>query len=287
MRRIIIAAAVSVALLIAFTGGPSPTSANPAAVWVLNLTVVNASSAAAGCTTPHNCDLSTRPDRAALLSNFGALQTQSGGKVEQEPSGFVGTPAAGFTDILVQTDGSSTPVVMNGRGLRCTPACDGVTTSTPNAIDHFVAYKITDTGTYSIGDTIVATAQQDSVTLDSRTIMVVGPPPPSVGGIAQQPDVTALSSALTAGDSKVGGGWRAGAGVTVMLLVAGACGWYVRRRRRCKRTQGTRWRQAAVRGFSDGGLPIHVPASDVSSSAGATRARAREAWPNTMWGGLK
>jgi hypothetical protein len=37
-----------------------------------------------------------------------------------------------------------------------------------------VAYKVTDTGTHSSGDTLAATAQQDAVTVDSETITVVG-----------------------------------------------------------------------------------------------------------------
>jgi hypothetical protein len=235
MRRIIVAAVViNMAALIAFTRGSSRTYANPVAVWVLNLNVVNASTAAAGCTAPHNCDLTTTADRAALLSNFGTLQTQSGGKVEQEPSGFVGTPTAGFTYILVQANGLATAVYLNGRGLTCTPACDALTKWSTDPIDHYVAYKITDTGSHNVGDTLVATAIQDAVSLDSITITVV-PPPPSVGGVAEQPDVVASIAHAERGDDVNPAKNRtayAFFGIALAVVVAfGAAGWYVRWKR--------------------------------------------------------
>jgi hypothetical protein len=226
MRRIMIASIVSAAITVVFAGRPSPGYANPASVWVANLDVVNASSAAGGCTIPHNCDLTTTADRAALLSSFGTLQTQSGGRVEQEPTGFVGTPPAGFTYVLVQTDGSLTQLRLNGRGLTCTPACDALTTTTPNATDHFVAYKITDTGSHHVGDMLVATAMQDAVTLDSATIVIVGP---SVGGIAEQPDVAALPARTSSGGDPMA--YTLGGAALALVAVIGAGSWYVRRKR--------------------------------------------------------
>ena len=195
-------------------------------MWVLNLTVVNSSSAAAGCTTPHNCDLATVADRAALFSNFGTLQTLGGGAVQQEPSGFTGTPEAGFTYILAQTDGSLTGMKMNGRGLTCTPGCDATTSEWPNATDYFVAYKITDTGTHNIGDSLLATAAQDLITLDSIPIVVVGPP--TVGGIAEQPDVASLPPAAASSGLDNSAAYIVGG--ILLATIIGAGGWYVRRK---------------------------------------------------------
>ncbi len=63
---------------------------------------------------------------------------------------------------------------MNGRGLTCSPACDAITSVFPDATDYFAVFTVLDGGTHSPGDTLVVTATQDAVTLDSATVTVVG-----------------------------------------------------------------------------------------------------------------
>lgn len=219
MRSIVIASIACGLICGVAAARPTVGRAVPSSVWVLNQTVVDASGAAAGCTVPHHCNLTTPADRAVLLSSFNALQTMGGAQVQQEPSGFMGTPTAGFSYILVQTDSSPTPVQLNGRGLTCTPACDAIGTSSPDA-DNFLAYKIMDTGTHGVGDMFPATAIQEAVTVDSTTIRVVAGPAPSVGGIAEQPSVAALPAAGTGGSRGPAAYAIVAAALALLLIVA-------------------------------------------------------------------
>jgi len=64
--------------------------------------------------------------------------------------------------------------------------------------------------------------------LDYAGLNPSGPPPPSVGGIAEPPDLTALRS-TAASSARSHGSYFVGAGVALVVEVAGAVGW--RRRR--------------------------------------------------------
>jgi hypothetical protein len=209
---------------------PPAAHANPVATWLLNINVVNASTVSAACSVPHNCDLTSPADRTALYSSFGSLQAAGKGKVEQEPLGFSGTPPSGFVYIVAQTDGSMTSVELNGRGLTCAPACDH-TVSTVNASDHMIAYKITDTGSRSVGDMFPATFLQDTITIDTNTITIVAAPMLSVGGVAEQPDGTALPAPAAASGDHTTQYALGGSIALAVLSVAGASAWYVRRKR--------------------------------------------------------
>ena len=172
MKKFILAAAALTVAVLGFGGlTASTTHANPATIWVINGNVSSAT--ATTPVTPGAFDTALNTSdvtRAPYLSQLDDFQTSSGGQTAAD----VGIPFAGVTYIVVQTDGSGSNVTLNGRGLVCAPLCDGAATSVPNAVDHIVVYTVTSVGTHSSGDTLVATAQQDAVTLDSATITVVG-----------------------------------------------------------------------------------------------------------------
>lgn len=173
MKKLILAAVAVVAVAVLGIGSlTAPTThANPAKIWVVNQNVVNSSAAAASCAAPGACDLTALADRQALASSFDAIQTASAGQVAQT------APIAAFSGsdtILVQSDGSGTNVTLNGRGLTCVPACDGVATAAPDPTDHIAVFAVTDAGVHSLNDTFVVTATEDAVTLDSGTLTVVG-----------------------------------------------------------------------------------------------------------------
>ena len=159
-----LAAALFAVLALVITLAPRQVSANPANVYVINENVATALNGG----TP--VDLTTVAGRAAsgVVSNLAAFDTASAGQVANDHT------HSGQVVILVRTDGSPTNLSLNGRGLSCTPACDGVTNVAPGA-DGYVAYGVTGSGTRSIGDSFAATAVQDSVALDSPAIKVVGP----------------------------------------------------------------------------------------------------------------
>jgi hypothetical protein len=174
LKKLIIAAVAVVAVAVLGIGSlTAPTSqANPAKIWVINGNV--SASIATTAVTPAAFDTAITTDnttRAIYLTQLDTFQTASAGQVAQTAAiaAFSGT-----TYIVVQTDGSGSTVTLNGRGLDCTPACDGTTTAVPDAVDHIVTYTVDDAGTHNLGDTLVATATQDAVTLDSNTMTVVG-----------------------------------------------------------------------------------------------------------------
>jgi hypothetical protein len=182
-KAILAAVAVVAAAVLGFGSLTAPTThANPAKVWVINQNVLNAlDSGASNCGGA--CDPTTAVGRAKFSATLDTVQTASAGQVQRNnPADPVDAnyPEGGFTWILVQTDGSNTAVTLNGRGLSCDAAGAGSTCGTtptpktPDATDHFVVYKIVDTGTHSVGDTLTVTATQDTVALDSSTITVVG-----------------------------------------------------------------------------------------------------------------
>ncbi len=141
-------------------GGPS-TSANPTTISVVNTHVSNAIQ---GSTV----DLTSVAGRTpAVLANVPAFQSASAGQIDP-PAG-----PAGDTVILVKTDGSTTALVLNGRGLVCTPVCDGTTSATIGS-DNYAAWTVTGLGTHALGDTFTVTTTQDGVSLDSSILKVVG-----------------------------------------------------------------------------------------------------------------
>jgi hypothetical protein len=171
-RRVLlpVAGAVMVGAVILASGRlrPVPVHANPAKIWVIN---DNVASAMAGV-SPASFDsaLATSVGRAPYLSQFDAFQFASGAQVA--PASAI--PYAGNVFVVVQTDGSMTNVSLNGRGLTCTPACDGVTFTFPDVADHIVVFQVSGTGTHTTGDSVIVTAVQDAVSIDARTIKVVG-----------------------------------------------------------------------------------------------------------------
>jgi adhesin/invasin len=180
LKKVIIGAvAVVAAAVLGFGSLTAPTThANPAKIWVFNGNVA----ASLAATTPAAINTALVTDdttRAPYLSKFDTWQAASAGQVSQTGIGGV----AGTTYIVVQTDGSNTAVALNGRGLTCaeedpTPAAAvcGTTpvTDVPNAVDHIIVYSVTDVGTHNINDTLVVTATQDAVTLDSESLTIVG-----------------------------------------------------------------------------------------------------------------
>lgn len=167
--------AAAVVVIAAGIGGlRAPTThANPSSIVVINDKVGAALMTAAGTsTTPAAFDtaLTTNTGRATItgLVPFATIQTASGSQISQSPA------VAGNTFILVLSDGSGSAIMVNGRGLVCSPACDNVATQAPDATDHYAVWQVTGTGTHSVGDSVTVTAVQDSVSLDSSANKVVG-----------------------------------------------------------------------------------------------------------------
>src|ERR1700674_382740 len=150
--------------------------ANPSKIWVVNDHVLQTED---GGLWGGVCDPATAAGRAAFSATLDTVQAHSSDAsgdvtVELCAPGCSLPPPAGNTWILVRSDGSGTAVSLNGRGLGCTPLCDNVVTQVPDATDHFVVYEITNTGRDSCGDTLVATALQDAVSLDSNVMIITG-----------------------------------------------------------------------------------------------------------------
>lgn len=145
--------------------------AMPVNIWVFNGNV-----AAATAVTPvtpaafHAALTTSAATRAPYLGQFAAFQARSGGQTALTSA----IPYAGTTYIVAETESSTWPVTLNGRGLVCTPACDDVASTYADATDHMVVFSVTGTGPRSIGDARVATVQNEAVTFDSTAITVVG-----------------------------------------------------------------------------------------------------------------
>ena len=167
MRRL---ATLCVAVMVAAAGGGSsharPAFATPATIWVVNQLVANTMQGAP-------VDFSTPAGRAVVAAKLDAFQDVSAGLmgVTSDVNADSGQPL-----ILVQTDGSATSVVLNGRGLHCSPACDWATATLPDPTDHFVVYTILDAGTHVEGDVVFVSAIQDAVELTGVPLRVIGGP---------------------------------------------------------------------------------------------------------------
>ena len=143
----------------------------PAKVWVINGNVAAATAAVPVAPSTFASALTSsaaRADSCALPLAARRVRRR------ERWSAFPRTLLRGNTFIVYQTDGSLASMSLNGRGLVCSPACDGITTVSPDATDNIVVFEVTGNGTRWPGDLLVATAIQDSVSLDSRTITVVG-----------------------------------------------------------------------------------------------------------------
>jgi hypothetical protein len=151
-----------VAALLAFTGGLVPArraAANPAQIWVVNEYVANAIAAQSGGSFA--CTAASADTNLALLD---AIETASAHQINSD------TAHAGRPCIIVRTDGSTTNIALNGRGLVCATACTGLATIVPSAGANgaFATDEITGNGTFTSGN--VVSAVQDSVVIDSSAL---------------------------------------------------------------------------------------------------------------------
>ena len=165
MRKLV---CTGIAIMVAFAGAGAPhprrAHATPSKIWVVNQLVANA---VHGSTV----DFTTPAGRSAVQSKLDTIQSASGGLIGLTADV---NAATGQPYILVRTDGSGTSVTLNGRGLICSPLCDGIASATPNATDHFVVFTVVEAGTRVEGDAFGATAIQDAVSMDSATLHVFG-----------------------------------------------------------------------------------------------------------------
>lgn len=175
MKKFILAAAALAVAVIGFGGmNASTTYASPVTLWVINGNVASATATtpvtAAAFATALTTDDTTR---APYLSQLDDFDTATDGQIPITAA----IPFGGQTFIVMQTDGSVTAnATLDGKGLTCTPACDGVTAATPDAVDHIIVYTVTDTGTHASGDTLTVDSVQGSpqVSITSEELMVVG-----------------------------------------------------------------------------------------------------------------
>ncbi len=204
MKKLMLAAAALALAVVGFGRlDTSTTFAAPTNVYVINAKVLSAlvgtcptatstSSNTGTVTGAHTCDPRNQSDRGFFASQLSTIQAASGLQTSQAPA------VAGTTWILVQTNGSRTPITLNGQGLVCTTAaavsfaagppivpaqdatvaCDGIVTFTPPAAptawDNFAVFQVTNPGSLSIGATVTSSALQDGTTLAGKTVTVVG-----------------------------------------------------------------------------------------------------------------
>jgi hypothetical protein len=167
-------AAIAGSALLQLADGRAPvTHANPAQVWVVNDHVGGAvlGMSAAAFDTALQTSAATRSGANLTPSNLSLIEAQGGDQVSATSQGAA---FAGHVFVVVLSDGSGTNMTLNGRGLNCTPACDAITSTSPDPIDHVAVWAVSDAGTHSPGDTIAVTVAQDAVTLDSSTVTIVG-----------------------------------------------------------------------------------------------------------------
>ncbi len=142
------------------------THAAPTGILAINQHVADA---LAGSGIPAVADLTTPAGRTAAASNvpLATLAQQSAGQVSSDPA------HAGNTVIIVQVNDPSAAatVALNGKGLVCSPACDNSTAISPDG-DNMVAFTVTGTGSFVSGTAVTAT--QDSVSVDSPPLTLVG-----------------------------------------------------------------------------------------------------------------
>jgi hypothetical protein len=156
----LILGAVALAIAVAGVGtlGTQTVHADPTGIFVINENVKLA------LDPTNDCDLAVDATAACMQP----LHDASAGQLGDEPL------ATGELIVVVLTDGSATPITLNGRGLVCDPVCDG-TTAHPAPGPNRALWTIEDRGTVAIGDSVNITAAQDGVPLNA-TVSVVGVP---------------------------------------------------------------------------------------------------------------
>lgn len=165
MRKL---APFGMAILAALLGAGSPkarhAAADPSEIWAVNQVIANTMQGA-------TVDFSTPAGRAVVAAKLDWFQDVSAGLIGLTSDVNI---SSGQPLILVQTNGSATSVVLEGRGLHCAPACDSVTPASPDPVDHFLVYTVLDAGSHVEGDVVFVSAVQDSVELTGIPLRVIG-----------------------------------------------------------------------------------------------------------------
>jgi len=183
LKKAILAAAALVAVTVLGFGSftASTTQAAPTQVWVIN---DNVATALNGGVAP------TWTAAGLTAGNIAAFDTWAAASGSQINSGVVlGGVPSGKVYIVVKTDGSTSPVALNGKGLTCASVaaggstagnaiCDGTATDVPPTSitfadgGQYVIWQVTAIGTFAGG--VAVTATQNSVSVDSPTLTKVG-----------------------------------------------------------------------------------------------------------------
>ncbi|MBF6601095.1 MAG: hypothetical protein IVW36_11355 [Dehalococcoidia bacterium] len=172
MKKFLVAAAALAVAIIGFGAlGTTTSYAAPTSVLVINQNVANA---LAGTGSPPVADLITPGGRAAAAAKvpLATLAQYSAGQISPAAT-------AGGEVIIVAVDdpNAASTITLNGKGLLCTPVCDGTSASAqaPGS-DLMAAWTVAGSsagvGTYAGA---VVTATQDSVSVDSGALKLVGP----------------------------------------------------------------------------------------------------------------
>lgn len=193
MKKLMLSAAALAVALIGFGSlGASTTLANPAKIWVINANVASAIntgapvSASAFITAMEGTDVT----RAPYLTQLDAFETASAGQVAQTAAIAA---FSGQTLIVVQTDGSSSNVTLNGRGLVC--ASTTTTVSAITAVAITAPYTITTAANHNlmVGNQITISASTTAPSIDG-TYTVATTPSLSTLTLTGSPVVTATGT---------------------------------------------------------------------------------------------
>ncbi len=168
MKKIVLAVAALALAIVGFGSLAAPqASAAPATVWVANANVAFANGVNNGATPPAPLATPwTATSVQPFLTSLTAIQTASGGQINMD------TGNVGATYIVVQTNGSVSPMTLNGNGLVCTPACDNVATQVPSGASPVAVWQVTGIGSFVSGN--VVTATQDAISVNSIALKSVG-----------------------------------------------------------------------------------------------------------------
>lgn len=169
MKKLIVAAAaLAVAVIGAVSLGVPGASADVSSVNVVNTNVVTAlNGSAVDWTAP----------TAAELGNLSTWETASADQLNSDMTN------AGSSYIIVHTDGTTSNVTVNGRGLVCDevfPAaatgtgCDGTTGMAPGAVTsttgNWLVLKVTGLGSFASGSKVAAIQGPSNVEVDSAAL---------------------------------------------------------------------------------------------------------------------
>ncbi len=199
MKKLILVAAALTVAIIGFGGlKASTTYAHPAKLWLINEVVATEQESAALGTAVTDCDSTTAGNQAPPCNLADPLQLAtflaSGATLDDAATasaGQVGT--AGFTGpvfLVAQTDGSATDMTLNPKGLAVadTVAGDGLVhcaglvggadvdcAGGASGDDGYVVYTFVGGGSNSVGSTVSVDVLQDLVSV-SQDVTVVGIP---------------------------------------------------------------------------------------------------------------